>query len=104
MGEGIRVFYVTAQVYSLVQEDLAALYHQPTAGLVQAGQSQRNAGGMPACLGHWGHLPGAAETILLGSLSLWGGGSRKQAGCINSQPNEYTKIAALLLLSSECRH
>lgn len=70
-------------------------------GMVQApGECRRDA----ASLGHWGHLPGAAESILLGSLGLWGGGSRKQAGCINSQPNEYTKIAALLLLSSGCGH
>lgn len=92
------MLYVTAQVYSLVAEDRAALRRQGWSRL------QGNAGGMPASLGHWGHLPGAAETILLGSLGLWGGGSRKQAGCINSQPNEYTKIAALLLLSSGCGH
>lgn len=52
MGEGIRVFYVTAKVYSLVQEDLAALYHQPMSELVQALQHQGDAGVVPVCLGH----------------------------------------------------
>lgn len=44
----------------------------------------------------WKHLAWLSEPL--------GWGSRKQAGCINSQPNEYTKTAALLLLSSECGH
>lgn len=58
----------------------------------------------PACLGGCSQLPAVAESISLGSLSLRGGGSRKQAGRINSQQNEYTEIAALLFLPSERGH
>lgn len=55
----------------------------------------------PACLISWAQLPKAPR---LAPWNIQGGGSRKQAGCINSQQNEYTEIPALLFLLSECGH